>query len=172
MLPRPRAARTSRHLRRGSWRGRARARLGVIASAVFVAALFFAQTAQLFHLLLVPHGTCEHGQLTHASHAPHASYASREPGATLPAEPQAPSDTPALTPGSRESGVAPSAPLDGEDHEHCDVNGVRHRLAEPTPRVAQATLIAILDVAALRASPERRPIAPLDLAPKSSPPSC
>jgi hypothetical protein len=127
-----------------------RARLGPLGLIAFAVALLFAHVVQLSHHLLVSHRTCEHGELIHDhSAAPASDLASAE----RPAK-----DT-RLT-----------LAHDGEGHDHCDANAVRHRLTSADPWVAEAMLLARIDAPALAPEPERRPIALLDFAPKASPP--
>jgi hypothetical protein len=107
----------------------------------------------LLHLLLVPHATCEHGELIEAvSVAPSTSGAPR-------AEHR--SDRPQIEQGR--------APRDG--HEHCDALAVRSRLPEVGVPIAPATLLTVLPTEAGGARDEARPVPLLALAPKSSPPS-
>jgi hypothetical protein len=101
------------------------------------------------HLLLVPHATCEHGELVEGA-KPAASW--------VPAAPR--SD-------QAEIGRAHG---DGSGHEHCDALAVRHRVPEIGVSVATASLLEIVPVEIGRDLTETRPIPLLSLAPKSSPP--
>ncbi len=115
--------------------------------------LLLAQGSVLFHLLLVPHRTCEHGELVEVA----------APLATPPA-PAA-----ATTPRSDQQQIEHSR-ADGAGHDHCDALAVRHRLAEVGPSIAPATLLLIAPLRVGGDHAETRPVALLSLAPKSSPP--
>lgn len=130
----------------------------VLASLVVALGLLFGQLVQISHLLLVPHQACEHGELTHV---------------TLPvaepelAEPARPLD--GMRRGEATRAVEPSEQAKGE-HDHCEPRALCRRDAELGPFVGEASLLDILDLRALPPALERRPIALLSVAPKSSPP--
>ncbi|XXY53579.1 hypothetical protein WME91_20815 [Sorangium sp. So ce269] len=121
-----------------------------------------AQLCGLAHALLVRHARCEHGELVHvgalvsAAHAGHTAHA---------AAPQLADDE---APGP---GVAARDARRHVDDDHCDAFALRGQLGAPLHRVAEATLLEVLYLDALRPSPEVRPIPLLILAPKSSPPA-
>ncbi len=125
--------------------------LGVIAPLVVALGMFFSQIVQLSHFFLVDHAVCEHGDFVHGDSAKHEVEATRA--------------------GTKDQGLQSSDPGDKGDHEHCDARAVRHHAAEIGPSLAEATLLALIDIPEHVAHPERRPVAPLSLAPKSSPPS-
>ena len=115
--------------------------------------LLFAQVPSLLHLLLVPHATCEHGDLVEQP----------QWGAGAPASPgvvqdEHRSDRPQVT------------AAHGSGHDHCDALAVRHRLPEVGVSVAAASLLSIEPVAERGERGETRPVPLLSLAPKSSPP--
>jgi hypothetical protein len=115
-------------------------------------ALLLAQGPLLLHLLLVPHRTCEHGELVELARARIPA-----PAAQVPR-----SDHPQVDLDRAGCG----------SHEHCDALALRHRLPEVEPSVGPATLLRIDPIATAGARAERRPVALLSLAPKSSPPVC
>ncbi|WP_438024216.1 hypothetical protein [Sorangium sp. So ce233] len=132
-----------------------------------------AQLSGLTHALLVRHARCEHGELVHvgalvgAVHAGHGAGAAR---AALPAAAAAPQQAEGGAPGPGERVAAQDA-LPHLDDDHCDAFALRGQLGAPVHRVGEATLLEVLRLAALRPSPEVRPIPLLILAPKSSPPA-
>jgi|SRR6185503_3162546 len=142
MLRRPRARRAAR-----AHALRAPGFSGALSVLLISLGLLFGQGATLLHLWMVPHTTCEHGELVHA--APHAA---------APAQ------------GTKQPGVEAAAP-DGNEHEHCDVNARIHRPEAVGPAVAEATLLCIEPAVTLEERSETRPVNLLSLAPKSSPPS-
>ena len=105
----------------------------------------------LLHLLLVPHVTCEHGELIHVSRQ-----ARNEGGA-------------AVAPSSRSEAKACHAK--GAGHDHCDTLAVRHRISEVGPAVPSAMLSWIEPVTVSGERSEVRAVPLLSLAPKSSPPA-
>lgn len=135
----------------------ARARPPALASLVIVFGLLFGQFLQLSHLLLVPHQACEHGELTHA-----ALPAGAKPGAD-------PRPREGIRRGEETSALESSDQASGE-HDHCEPRALCHRDEGIAPFIGEASLLDILDQRALPPAPERRPIALLSVAPKSSPP--
>ncbi|WP_437631948.1 hypothetical protein [Sorangium sp. So ce854] len=132
-----------------------------------------AQLSGLTHALLVRHARCEHGELVHvgalvgAVHAGHGAGA----GAELPAAAEGPQQAEGGALGPADPRIAAQDALPHLDGDHCDAFALRGRLAAPVHRVGEATLLEVLRLAALRPSPEVRPIPLLTLAPKSSPPA-
>ncbi len=114
--------------------------------------LLLAQGPQLFHLLLVPHATCEHGDLVEGARA--AAGADGGAAARSPDRPQ----IERAHPGS-------------DSHDHCDALAVRHRLPDMDAPVAEASLLWIAPIEEGGAGAEARPVPLLSLAPKVSPPS-
>jgi hypothetical protein len=113
--------------------------------------LLLVQGPTLLHLLLVPHATCEHGELIEAA-------------AARPSLPEAHSEA--------QSGEQQfeRAHGDRDGHEHCEALAVRHTLpAFPAP-IASASLVWIAPIDATGEGCETRPVPLLALAPKSSPP--
>ncbi len=104
--------------------------------------LLLAQGPMLLHLLLVPHTTCEHGELVEGAraHSPVPVFEER-------------SDAPQI---ERSHG-------DGAGHDHCDVLAVRHRVSEVGASVAAASLLSIAPIEASGDRAETRPV-PLLLA--------
>jgi hypothetical protein len=114
--------------------------------------LLLVQGPTLLHLLLVPHATCEHGELIEASvaHQPSPPEARREPRS-----------------GEQQFERAHG---DRDGHEHCEALAVRHMVpALPAP-IASASLVWITPIDATGEGCETRPVPLLALAPKSSPP--
>jgi hypothetical protein len=144
-MPRRRRAHGAARSRaaRASERGSA---LRILAIAL---SLLFGQTTLLLHLLVVPHTTCEHGELIELRARPRAAQA------TVRAKQAAVS---AATPG-------------GNEHEHCSETARPHRVDAIGPAVSEASLLCVEPAATLGERREARPVNPLSLAPKSSPPS-
>jgi len=116
--------------------------------------LLFAQVPSVLHLLLVPHATCEHGELVElAGPVEHA------PG--VAAQPDRRSQGPQIA----------SSHRDGSGHDHCDALALRHRVPEVGVSVAAASLLSIEPSAERGERGETRPLPILALAPKSSPPA-
>jgi hypothetical protein len=111
--------------------------------------LLVAQGPMLLHLLLVPHTTCEHGELV-------------EGRSTRP--------TAAPQQGERQEQIE-AAPAGGAEHEHCDASALKHRPAEFGVFIAEASILDIAPVVSLDERGEARPVPILSLAPKSSPPT-
>jgi hypothetical protein len=109
--------------------------------------LLLLQGPVLLHLLLVPHATCEHGELVEV--APQRRVAEAR---------ETPSSQPELKAG-RSGG-----------HEHCDALAVRHRVSEVAPAIAGPSLLWIEPIASPGERPEMRAVPLLSLAPKGSPP--
>lgn len=152
VLPRPamprRACRVARaRAGRAQRRGDTRNALSILFTAL---GLLLGQTTALLHLLMVPHATCEHGELVEV-------HAARPEAA--PAEDSV-----------EQTRIAAATPGDIE-HEHCSETARPHRIEEIGPAVGEASLLCIEPVATLGEHRETRPVAPLSLAPKSSPPS-
>ncbi|WP_437304717.1 hypothetical protein [Sorangium sp. So ce388] len=128
------------------------------------------QLCGLAHALLVRHARCEHGELVHvgalvsAAHAGHSAHAA----ALAAAAPQLADDEASGPAGDR---LAAQDARRHVDDDHCDAFALRGQLGAPLHRVAEATLLEVLCLDALRPSPEVRPIPLLILAPKSSPPA-
>ncbi|MEO7328486.1 MAG: hypothetical protein ABI193_07910 [Minicystis sp.] len=142
----PRAARGSRRAparRLSVW-------LRVLATLAVTLGMSFSQLAQLSHFLLVEHIVCEHGDFVHESPEEHAI------------------ERAAL---EKKSGLQAVSPAKFGDHEHCDQKALRLHTPEIGPSLAEATLLTLIAIPVQVAHPERRPVAPLSLAPKSSPPS-
>lgn len=113
--------------------------------------LLIAQGPVLLHLLLVPHATCEHGELVEGV---------RRSSTAQAIAPEARSDRPQIAPAHR----------DGSRHDHCDALAVRHRLPDVGAPVAEASLVWIAPIEEGGAGAETRPVPLLSLAPKGSPP--
>jgi len=111
--------------------------------------LLLGQGATALHLLMVPHTTCEHGELIEIETAAHVSASSDK---------------------TSETRIEAGTPGNGE-HQHCDVNAQVHRIPEVSPWVGEASLLCIEPREMLSERGETRPVAVLALAPKSSPPS-
>ncbi|MGK3985610.1 hypothetical protein WME99_21365 [Sorangium sp. So ce136] len=130
-----------------------------------------AQLSGLAHALLVRHARCEHGELVHvgalvgAAHAGHTAHAAALAAAAAP--PLADDEAP----GPAGDRLAAQDARRHVDDDHCDAFALRGQLGAPLHRVAEATLLEVLCLDALRPSPEVRPIPLLILAPKSSPPA-
>jgi hypothetical protein len=137
------------------------ARPATLASLAIVFSLLFGQLVQLAHLLVVPHQACEHGELTHTA-LPVA-----EPKRAEPARPR--TDVRDVRRGGPTRAVEPSEQAKGE-HDHCEPRTLCRRDVEVGPFVGEASLLNLLDLRALPPALERRPIALLSVAPKSSPP--
>jgi hypothetical protein len=133
--------------------GVTRAALGPWHLFLIALGLLLGQGTTTLHLLLVPHATCEHGELmeVHASARPASGPASASRAAG--AEPQI------------ERGDA-----DRGSHDHCDALAVRHRVPEVAAPLAGASLAWILPDELGEERPEARPVPLLSVAPKSSPP--
>jgi hypothetical protein len=115
--------------------------------------LLLAQGPMLLHLLLVPHVTCEHGELVEGARA------GRDPE-----HPRAAADRTDQQQIERAHG-------DGAGHDHCDALAVRHRVPEVGASVASASLLWVVPIEAGGDHAETRPVPLLSLAPKSSPPA-
>jgi hypothetical protein len=112
--------------------------------------VLFSQLVQLAHFALVEHAVCEHGDLVHESAVKHAGTRDTARG--------------------EGAGLRSAAPSGAGEHEHCGARALPFRGAEIGPSCAEPTLLASIEIPAQAAQPERRPLAPLSLAPKSSPP--
>ncbi|WP_437956250.1 hypothetical protein WME76_33075 [Sorangium sp. So ce119] len=160
--------RTARRPLLGPARGRA-AGLRAGSSARWIALLaLLAQLSGLAHALLVRHARCEHGELVHVGALVDAGHGAAR--AALPAAAAAPPQAEGGAPGPGDRVAAQDA-LPHLDDDHCDAFALRGQLGAPVHRVGEATLLEVLRLAALRPSPEVRPIPLLILAPKSSPPA-
>lgn len=148
-------SRRPRALRAAPWRaalatGRGGARRGrALRVALLALGILFGQGTALIHLLVVPHATCEHGELVELHAAPRA----------------APPEDRASSPH-----VVAAAPGDTE-HEHCDERACLLRIEAIGPAVGEAELLYVKPASTLGERSETRPVKPLSLAPKSSPPS-
>lgn len=145
----PRSRRVS--VRRRASTRRPRAPFGLWATLALTLGMLFSQLVQLSHFFLVEHAVCVHGEFVHEGEAKHALESSRED--------------------AREQHLRATAAPEKDGHEHCDSNVVRHLTPEIGPSLAEATLLALIEIPAQVAHPERRPSSPLELAPKSSPPT-
>lgn len=114
--------------------------------------LLFMQGPRLFHLLLVAHATCEHGELVEV-----ASVAGESP------EPTADQDS--------DRDRAGAAHGDDAGHDHCDALALRHLPSAIGPAIGAVSLLTIEPFAPLTRHDEQRPVPLLSLAPKSSPPA-
>ncbi|WP_438015692.1 hypothetical protein WMF18_33180 [Sorangium sp. So ce315] len=130
-----------------------------------------AQLSGLTHALLVRHARCEHGELVHVGALIGAVHAGHGAGAALPAAAGGPQQAEGGALGPGDPRIAARDALPHLDGDHCDAFALRGQLAAPVHRVGEATLLEVLRLAALRPSPEVRPIPLLTLAPKSSPPA-
>ncbi len=150
----------SRGQRRGAPRRAATLRAAKPALHLFLIALglLFAQVPSLLHLLLVPHATCEHGDLVER-------LVERVAPVTAPVA--------QVTQAERRSEGPQIAAShgDGAGHEHCTALAVRHCIPEVGVSVAAASLLSIEPAAACGERGETRPVPLLSLAPKSSPPA-
>ncbi|WP_437568622.1 hypothetical protein [Sorangium sp. So ce542] len=147
----------------------ARARAGSSARGLVLLALL-AQLCSLTHALFVRHARCEHGELVHVGALVHTGHAVGAAHAAPRAEAAAPQQAEGPAPGHGDE-VAEQGALRHLDDDHCDAFALRGQLGAPVHRVAEATLLEVLCLDALRPSPEVRPIPLLILAPKSSPPA-
>jgi hypothetical protein len=120
--------------------------------------LLLAQVPSLLHLLLVPHTTCEHGELVEIAEAAElADSAGHDPIAV---------------PDRRSEGAQIAVShASGSGHDHCDALAVRHQIPEVGVSVAAASLLSIELAPARGERGETRPVPLLSLAPKSSPPA-
>jgi hypothetical protein len=112
------------------------------------------------HLLLVPHATCEHGELIELRQ--HVSQPGERPSAF--------SDQAARA-GHVANAQIEVAHGDGAGHDHCDALAVRHQIPEVGASVAAASLVWITPMTGAGDHAEARPVPLLLLAPKSSPPA-
>ncbi|MGK4002149.1 hypothetical protein WMF31_05960 [Sorangium sp. So ce1036] len=136
--------------------------------AAFALLAMFAQLCGLTHALLVRHARCEHGELVHVGLAAYVEHADHHGGRAAPAAAAAPERAGPAPSGDR---LAARDALRHLDDDHCDAFARCGQPGVPVHRVAEATLLEVLPRAALRSSPEVRPIPLLTLAPKSSPPA-
>jgi hypothetical protein len=102
----------------------------------------------LFHHLLVPHATCEHGELMEGG------------GARVSVEGRSRPDRAQIE----------RAHADASGHDHCDALAVRHRVPDVGASVAAASLVWIASVEGGADQAEIRSVPLLSLAPKGSPP--
>jgi hypothetical protein len=141
--PRPAPSRAAR----ATGRGGAHRALHV---ALLALGILFGQGTALIHLLVVPHATCEHGELVeiHASPraAPLADDSAKQPRVT------------AAAPGATE-------------HEHCNERACLLRVPQIGPALGEAQLLSVEPATTLGERGETRPVNLLSLAPKSSPPA-
>lgn len=125
------------------------------AALLIALGLLALQGPRLFHLLLVAHTTCEHGELVEVHRqrisTPHAQGAARDKG-------------PAAAPGHADH-------ADSADHDHCDTLALRHLPAEIEPAFVAPSLLTLDPALTLVERSEARPVPLLALAPKGSPPS-
>jgi hypothetical protein len=143
MSPRARAHRAPRS------RAARAPRRGALRVLLIALGLLLGQTTALLHILMVPHAPCEHGELIEVHTARRAA---------------APADS------AKQSSVAAASPGDAE-HEHCSETARPHRIDDVRPALGEASLLCIEPAFSLGDHPETRPVKPLSLAPKSSPPS-
>jgi hypothetical protein len=116
----------------------------------------------LLHLLLVPHTTCEHGELVEGV---------RKTAVTMGETPKPPARPAAESKSRTDQAQIERAHGDGTGHDHCDALAVRHRVPEVGASVAAASLVWIVPVESGAARAEVRPVPLLSLAPKGSPPA-
>lgn len=124
--------------------------LRLLATLTLALGVLFSQLVQLAHFALVEHAVCEHGDFVHESAVKQAAARDAAPG--------------------ERADLRSAAPLGASEHEHCDARALPFQGAEIGPSCAEPTLLALIEIPAQAAHPERRPLAPLSLAPKSSPP--
>ena len=122
--------------------------------------LLLLQGPALLHLLLVPHATCEHGELVEGVR-PAARRVTAAPPPSWGTPPDPRSDQAQF---ERSHG-------DGAGHEHCDALAVRHQIPAVGASIAAASLVWITPIVASGDHAEARPVPLLSLAPKSSPPA-
>ncbi|MFT3766794.1 MAG: hypothetical protein QM820_14955 [Minicystis sp.] len=118
--------------------------------------LLVLQGPRQLHMLLVSHATCEHGDLIEVGPG-HEGAAGNH-------------DQAALDRGADHDSVE-AADDSGSGHDHCDALALRHLPAHAEPYVGALSLLVIEPLAALAERAEQRPVSPLSLAPKSSPPA-
>lgn len=124
------------------------------ALSVFLVALglLFLQGPRLFHLLLISHTTCEHGELVEvASDSKHT----------------------AIDVWERDSEQDRADAGHGEDagHDHCDALALRHLPSDIAKALGAPSLLTIEPRAVLSSRDGQRPVQILSLAPKGSPPA-
>jgi hypothetical protein len=112
--------------------------------------LLLLQGPVLLHLLLVPHITCEHGELVEV--------AALAPGSRAAELREPPSAQPQIKAGGQSG------------HEHCDALAMRHRVPDVAPAIACASLQWIEPIVACGERAGTRAVPILSLAPKGSPP--
>jgi hypothetical protein len=110
------------------------------------------QGPRLFHLLLISHATCEHGELVEVT----------------PEQRHSTIDAP-----DRDSQRERAEPAHSESagHDHCDALALRHLPSDVGPALGSPSLVVIEPLASLAERDEQRPLPLLSLAPKSSPPA-
>lgn len=113
--------------------------------------LLFMQGPRLFHLLLVAHATCEHGELVEL-------VASENPAVDAPE-------------GDSDQDRADASHGEDAGHDHCDALALRHLPSAVGPAVGALSLLTIEPLTAIAPHEERRPVPLLSLAPKASPPA-
>lgn len=118
--------------------------------------LLFMQGPRLFHLLLVAHATCEHGELV--------ELAAAQTPLALDAPLDAPDD-------DSDQDRADASHDEGAGHDHCDALALRHLPSAIGPALGAVSLLTIEPLTAIAPHDERRPVPLLSLAPKASPPA-
>jgi len=136
---------------------------------LITALMFVAHGGRLGHMLLVQHAVCEHGDLVHDGHGAERDDAVEARETTVRAAPSNSQTKSAVAASNSRAKSAVAASTTGE-HDHCDAASILHRIEPPQPPPALATVITLLPVDEVGGE-EVRPVAPLDLAPKASPPS-
>jgi hypothetical protein len=137
---------TCRHARRAS-QARVPVRRRSLAILLAALGLLLAQGPRLFHLLLVAHTTCEHGELVHSP------------------------DRAQAAPAEHDRQVEVSAGHGGsEGHDHCDPSALRHLPDRFELALVPPALLAEAMPPSLRAAVGARAVPLLFLAPKCSPP--
>lgn len=139
----------------------ARPRFGGLAALVVALGLALAHLGALAHFAVIRHVVCEHGALTHDEHGVDARVQASA-GSKQASHATAPRDD------ARRDANAPA----GSEHDHCDGNALTHRVDhDAAPHIGEASLVAVALAPPCGPRPEARALAPLAVAPKSSPPA-
>ncbi len=113
-----------------------------------------AHGATLLHVALVPHRTCEHGQLVELVEVDRDAESVDVEGGDA----------------RREEGRSLRAGAE-EEHSHCAVQALLHRPAAVAALPGEPACLSFAPVPSCEGAREARPVPLLSLAPKSSPPS-